>query len=320
MTAAVEAAAEAAAAPALGLAAQVQVKREPRAAAEEEQQGAAAPAVVEHSEQLPQDEHEANGGPATQQQQQQQGQPAVLARLLAGPKGAVEVGVEEPPDMHGNAGLAANGHQPALLLPAAVHAEALAGGGSRVGSQPSEDIEAQAVLALPGTQQSACCPAEEAALLCMLPAQQQRQRPPDGGRPLLLAQLAAPPALQQDVQQPEPQNGTAAPHAAADADATPAASTGSPTLTPEMERVYTQAAQQVLQNLPAAFEKADTSCSASMLRPLGRLLLAGQGGHTLRVRGAPGMHCVCGGLCKSQPFSAACGASCRVSIRGAFDD
>ncbi|KAL4439856.1 hypothetical protein ABPG75_002857 [Micractinium tetrahymenae] len=77
-------------------------------------------------------------------------------------------------------------------------------------------------------------------------------------------------------------NGAAAPAAAAEADATPAASTGGPPVSPELERVCVQAAQHLLQNMLAAFDKADDSSGESMLRPLRRLLLAGQGGRTLQ--------------------------------------
>ncbi|KAL4419053.1 hypothetical protein ABPG77_010332 [Micractinium sp. CCAP 211/92] len=276
----VSAAAEAAAAPAAGLTAQVEVKHEPQEFAAEQQQGAAALVAAEQKIQQWQDSQGVKGVPAKQQE-------PTPAPMLAQQQGAVQVKDEGPMDRRKDEGLAAsNGHQ-STFLAAALHTEALAGGDSRVGSQPSEYIDMQAHLQLPGTQQSACCPAEEAALLCMAPGQhlQRRQHPHDGSPPqqTLLAQPAAPPVQQLDARPPErQQNGAAPPAAAADADATPAASTGSPSLSPELERACTQAAQQVLQNLPAAFEKADTGCSASMLRPLRRLLLAGQGGDTLR--------------------------------------
>lgn len=287
--------------PTAGVAEGVQVKLEPLGFTTNEQQGAAGPptakaaggevkrepgtsAAAEQGHLQVQDKHERPSGQAGQQQ-------PVSHWLPAEQQGAVEAKHEQPRPAGGYKDLEqpANGCRLAAVLPAALlQAEALAGCGSGVGSQHSEELEAQALLVLPGTQQSACCPVEEAAQLCMQPGhpQQRRQPPEDGHRQQLLpaAEAAAWPAQPQDARPFAHQPAGAASPEAAIEDATPAASTGGPAVFPELERVRAQAAQHLLQSLPVAFEKADTGCAASMLRPLRRLLLAGQGGRTLQVR------------------------------------
>ena len=65
-------------------------------------------------------------------------------------------------------------------------------------------------------------------------------------------------------------------------------------LTPQFELVESVAVQSVLQQAVRFMEAADVASSESMLRPLRRLLLAGQGGKTLQVGGGGACACFVG--------------------------